>query len=74
LRICFKARHDKPYAEYLTLKKSSGFGAAKKAQKALDAANAYYDAHRAEITLCEAAKRYLKDVLQIIIPPNPLWI
>jgi hypothetical protein len=68
----YKARYDKLYSEYLTLKKSSGFGAKRKAQKALEAANAYREANRAEITLCEAAEKYLKDVLQVRFDPKKL--
>jgi hypothetical protein len=40
----------------------SGFGAKRKAQKALDAANDYYEAHRAELTLHAAAVRYFQEL------------
>lgn len=43
-----------------------------KAQKALDTANAYYEEHRTEITLYEAAERYLKDVMQDHFDPKKL--
>jgi hypothetical protein len=36
----------------------------RKAQKALDAAQDYYESNRAAITLYDAAERYLRDVLQ----------
>jgi hypothetical protein len=73
-----KARYDKLYAEYEVLKKSSGFGSERKAQKAIAAANAHYESNRAEITLCEAAERYLKKVLQNRhdpkkLPPLTAW-
>jgi len=58
-----KARYDKLYSQYETLKKSSGFGAKRKAQKALDAANDYRESHRMEITLYEYAEKYLKQHL-----------
>jgi hypothetical protein len=59
-------------AEYETLKKSSGFGAARKAEKALAAARGYYETHRMGITLFEAAERYLKGVLQSHYDPKKL--
>jgi len=67
-----KAQYDKLYAQYETLKKSSGFGAGRKAQKALDTANEYYEAHQPQITLCESAERYLRDVLQGRFDPKKL--
>jgi hypothetical protein len=67
-----KARHDKLYAEYRTAKAGAGMFAERRAKKALDNATAYYEANRAEITLCEAAERYLKDVLQARFDPKRL--
>jgi hypothetical protein len=67
-----KARYDKLYAEYQALEKASGLLAERKARKALDAANEYYEANRMEITLCEAAERYLKGVLQSRYDPKKL--
>ena len=67
-----KAKYDKLYAEYRTIKKAGGFGAERKAQKALDTANAYYDTHHTEIVLFEAAERYLKDVMQERFDPKKL--
>jgi hypothetical protein len=67
-----KAQYDRLNAEYETLKKSSGFGAARKAEKALAAARGYYEAHRREITLFGAAEKYLKGVLQSHYDPKKL--
>jgi hypothetical protein len=67
-----KARYDKLYAEYTTLKKPTGLFAERKARKALGDANAYREANRAEITLFDAAERYLKDVLQERFDPKKL--
>jgi hypothetical protein len=68
----YKAKYDKLYAEYETLKKSSGFGAERKARKVLEAADAYYEANRAEIALFDAAERYLEKVLQNRYDPKKL--
>ena len=43
-----------------------------KAEKALAAANAYYETNRREVTLYESAERYLKDVLQGHFDPKKL--
>jgi hypothetical protein len=67
-----KARYDKLYAEYQALEKASGLFAERKARNALDAANEYYESNRMEITLYEAAERYLKDVLQARFDPKKL--
>jgi hypothetical protein len=68
-----KARYDKLYAEYKTATKAgAGLFAERKAKMALENATAYYEANRAEITLCEAAERYLKDVLQARFDPKKL--
>jgi hypothetical protein len=58
----FKVKYDKLCVEYKALEKASGFGAKRKAQKALDVANAYYEAHRAELTLHAAAVRYFQEL------------
>ena len=68
----YKAQYDKLYAEYETLKAAKGWGAKSKAQKALDAANEYYEAHRPQLTLYESAERYLRDVLQGRFDPKKL--
>jgi hypothetical protein len=67
-----KARYDKMYAEYKTAKTGAGLFAERRAKKALENAAAYYEANRAEIALCEAAERYLKDVLQARFDPKKL--
>ena len=67
-----KAQYEKLYAQYRQIKKAGGFGAERKAQKALDAANSYYHAHDTEIVLFEAAERYLKDVMQERFDPKKL--
>jgi len=70
----YKAQHDKLYAEYQSIKKAGGFGAGRKAQKALDTANDYYESNRMKITLYESAERHLTAHLngrnQI---PLPAW-
>ena len=68
----YKAQYDKLYAEYETIKAAKGWGAKGKAQKALDAANEYYEAHRPQITLYESAERHLRDVLQGRFDPKKL--
>jgi len=67
-----KAQYEKLYAEYTALTKAKGFGAGRKAQKALDTANEYYESNRREITLFESAERYLRDVLQKHFDPKKL--
>ena len=49
-----KAQYEKLYAQYETLKKSTGIGAGRKAQKALDTANEYYETCRNEIVMYES--------------------
>jgi len=56
----YKVKYDKLNTEHKTLAKAKGFGAERKAQKALDTANAYHENNRMEITLCTAAERHLK--------------
>jgi len=68
----YKTKYEKLYAEYKTIKKSSGLFVKQKAQKALDAANEYHRAHYSEITLYENAEQYLKDVLQSHYDPKKL--
>ena len=59
-----KTQYDKLYAEYQSIKKAGGFFAERKAQKALDAANEYYEDNRPQIAMFDNAERYLRDVLQ----------
>jgi hypothetical protein len=68
----YRAKYDKLYVEYQTAKKSGGLFVDKKAQKALDATNAYYESNRMEITLYDAAEKYLKGVLQSRYDPKRL--
>jgi hypothetical protein len=73
-----KARYETLYAEYEATKNAAGLFAERKAQKALDAANEYYETHRAEIAMYDNAERYLRDVLQerfdpAKLPPITKW-
>jgi hypothetical protein len=65
-----KARYDELYSLYTAALKATGFGAERKAQKALDAATAYYETHRSEIAMYDNAERYLRDVLQERFDPK----
>jgi hypothetical protein len=67
-----KARYDRLYAEYRIAKNGARLFAERNAKKALENANAYHEADRAEITLCEAAERYLQNVLQARFDPKKL--
>ena len=73
-----KAQYEKLYTQYRAVKKAGGFGAERKAQKALDTANEYYDTNRTEIVLFEAAEQYMKDIMQerfdpAKLPPITKW-
>jgi len=59
--------HSSEYEKLFVMK-----GVVDKAQKALDAANDYYETHRQQITLYNAAEQYLKDVLQQHFDPKKL--
>jgi hypothetical protein len=59
-------------AEAKTAEKVTGLFAKSKAEKAHNTSHSFYEIHRAEITLYEAAKRYLKDVLQGRFDPKKL--
>ena len=67
-----KVQYDKLYAQYKIIKKEKGFGAERKAQKALNTANEYYENNRPQITLYESAERHLKGVLQERFDPKRL--
>ena len=67
-----KRQYDKIYAEYTTARKETGFFAERKTQKALDAANSFYETNRTGQALFDAAERYLRDVLQKRYDPNKL--
>lgn len=68
----YKAQYEKLYVQYRAIRKAGGFGAERKAQKALDTANAYHNDHHTEIVLFEAAEKYLKDVMQERFDPKKL--
>jgi flagellar motility protein MotE (MotC chaperone) len=73
-----RAAYDKLYANYKALSKETGLFAKSKAQKALDAANEYYDVHRSEIAIYDAAEKYLRGVMQkhfdpAKLPPITAW-
>jgi len=67
-----KAQYEKLYAQYATLTKTTGFGAERKAHKALNTANEYYEIYRTEIAMYDNAEKYLKDVLQTHFDPKKL--
>jgi hypothetical protein len=74
----YKVQYEKLYAQYETIKKTTGFGAERKAQKAVNVANGYYESYRNEITMYKNAEQYLKDVLQEHfdakkLPPITKW-
>jgi uncharacterized coiled-coil DUF342 family protein len=66
------AHYEKLYAQYTALKKTPGFMSEHKAQKALDTANDYFEANRMELTLYNAAEKYLRGVLQERFDPKKL--
>ncbi|MDR0292559.1 MAG: hypothetical protein LBH95_00195 [Oscillospiraceae bacterium] len=73
-----KRQYDKLYSEYTAARKETGFFAERKAQKALDAANNFYDTFSAELILFDAAEKYLRGVLQgrfdpKKLPPITMW-
>ena len=68
----FKTKYEKLYAEYTTLRKETGLGAKRKAQKALDAANECHETYRNEITMYDNAERYMRDVMQKHFDPKKL--
>lgn len=66
------------HSEYEAAKKSTGFGAERKAKKALAAANEYHEQHRSELAQFANAEKYLRDVLQTHfdtkkLPPISKW-
>ncbi len=74
----FNARYKKLYADYETAKNSKGFFAERNAKKALDDANAYFESNRMELTLFDAAEKYLRGALQerfdpTKLPPIKMW-
>ena len=67
-----KRQYDKLYAEYTAAKKETGLFAERKAKKALETANAFYEANRTGLTLYDAAEKYLRGVLQEHFNPKNL--
>jgi hypothetical protein len=68
----FYREYERLYAKYTAAKKENGFLSERKAQKALDAANAYHEAHRPQIAVYKNADTYLRGVLQKRFDPKNL--
>jgi ATP-dependent exoDNAse (exonuclease V) alpha subunit len=66
------AQYEKLYSVYETARKDKGFFAERKAQKALEAANDFYEANRAGITLFKTADKYLRGIMQDRFDPKKL--
>jgi ATP-dependent exoDNAse (exonuclease V) alpha subunit len=64
------AKYEELYSLYTAARKAKGFGAERKEQKALDAANDYYESNRCELAMFDNAERYLRDVLQKHFDPK----
>ncbi|MDR2571258.1 MAG: MobA/MobL family protein [Oscillospiraceae bacterium] len=74
----YKWQYDILNSEHKTAKNSKSLLAKRKAQKALDKVNAYYEANRTDLTLYNAAEKYLREVMQkhfdpIKMPPITKW-
>ena len=73
-----KRQYDALYADYTAARKETGLFAERKAQKALNAVNSFYEDNRAGLTLFDAADKYLRGVLQDRfdpkkLPPITMW-
>ena len=68
----YKYKYESLYSEYEAAKKATGFGADRKAKKALAAVNEYHELHRSEIAMFANAEQYLCDVLQGRFDPKKL--
>jgi len=68
----FMQHHMKLQSQYQIAKKATGFGAERKAKKALEAVNDYCEIYRAELTLYDAADKYMQSVMQDRYNPNKL--
>ena len=73
-----KRQYDALYAEYTAARKETGLFSERKAQKALNTANSFYEDNRAGLTLFDAADKYLRGVLQDRfdpkkLPPITMW-
>ena len=67
-----KRQYDKLYSAYTAAKKETGFFAERKAHKALDAANDFYEANRTGLALFDAAEKYLREHMQKHFDPKKL--
>jgi len=65
-----RRKYDELYAVYKSAKRETGFFAERKAQKALDVANEYYNDYRPQIAMYDTAEKYLHDVLQNRFDPK----
>ena len=68
----FNRVYERLYEKYKVAKSEKKFLSGYKAQKALDDANAYFEANRAQITLYQAAEKYLRGALQDHYDPKKL--
>ena len=67
-----KRQYEALRSDYEAARKLTGFGAERKAQKALNTVNSFYEMNRAGLTLFDAADKYLRGVLQNRFDPNKL--
>jgi hypothetical protein len=67
-----RTQYDALYAEWKAAEKSGGLFAKSKVEKAHAAAQDFYESHRAELGQFEAAKKYLKGVLQTRYDPKQI--
>jgi TolA-binding protein len=65
-----KRQYDVLYTTYTTARNATGFLAERKAKKALEAANDFYESNRAGLILFDSAEKYLRDVLQERFDPK----
>jgi len=73
-----KQQYNALYADYTAARKETGLFSERKAQKALNTANSFYEDNRAGLTLFDAADKYLRGVLQERfdtkkLPPITIW-
>ena len=65
-------RYEKLYAQYREIKKAGGLFSERKAQKAREAANDYYELYRPQIAMYKNAEEYLQNVMQGHFDPKKL--
>jgi len=68
----FKQHHIKLQSQYRIAQKATGFGDERKAKKALEAVNDYYEIYRAELILYDAADKYMQSIMLDRYNPNKL--